>query len=80
MPQPLEIHLRCLRGVKDKVPKGLYTLKVSVLSCLGGALVEWPELEEQPQARTTRPVSHGGNFYNTEIYFGQSIQTVSNTS
>uniref|UniRef100_A0A8C0U0V1 Uncharacterized LOC111923933 n=1 Tax=Cyanistes caeruleus TaxID=156563 RepID=A0A8C0U0V1_CYACU len=76
MPQPLEIHLRCLRGVKDKVPKGLYTLKVSVLSCLGGALVEWPEPEEQPQARTTQPVSHGGNFYNTEIYFGQSIQTV----
>ncbi|OWK58387.1 hypothetical protein RLOC_00005813 [Lonchura striata] len=76
MPQPLEIHIRCLRGVKDKVPKGLYTLKVSVLSCLGGAVVEWSELEEQPQARTTRPVSHGGNFYNTEIYFGQSIQTV----
>ncbi|XP_037984343.1 uncharacterized protein LOC119697541 [Motacilla alba alba] len=76
MPQPLEIRLRCLRGVKDKVPKGLYTLKVSVLSRLGGALVEWPEEEEQPQARTTRPVSHGGNFYNTEIYFGQSIQTV----
>uniref|UniRef100_A0A8D2LZI4 Orofacial cleft 1 candidate gene 1 protein n=1 Tax=Zonotrichia albicollis TaxID=44394 RepID=A0A8D2LZI4_ZONAL len=76
MPQPLEIHLRCLRGVKDKVPKGLYSLKVSVLSRLGGALVEWPELEEQPQARMTRPVSHGGNFYNTEIYFGQSIQTV----
>ncbi|KAL9869667.1 uncharacterized protein GJ701_006959 isoform 2-T3 [Geothlypis trichas] len=76
MLQPLEIHLRCLRGVKDKVPKGLYTLKVSILSRLGGALVEWPELEEQPQARTTRPVSHGGNFYNTEIYFGQSIQTV----
>ncbi|XP_014164078.1 orofacial cleft 1 candidate gene 1 protein [Geospiza fortis] len=75
MPQPLEIHLRCLRGVKDKVPKGLYTLKVSVLSHLGGALVEWPELEEQLQARTTRPVSHDGNFYNTEIYFGQSIQT-----
>ncbi|XP_064559265.1 uncharacterized protein LOC135442918 [Zonotrichia leucophrys gambelii] len=78
MPQPLEIHLRCLRGVKDKVPKGLYSLKVSVLSRLGGALVEWPELEEQPQARTTRPVSHGGNFYNTEIYFGQSIQTFVN--
>ncbi|KAM4790834.1 uncharacterized protein ACIQIH_002452 [Cyanocitta cristata] len=76
MPQPIEIHLKCLRGVKDKVPEGLYTLKVSVLSRLGGALVEWPELEEQPQARTTRPVSHGGNFYNTEIYFGQSIQTV----
>ncbi|PKU45721.1 hypothetical protein llap_3985 [Limosa lapponica baueri] len=75
-PQLIEIHLKCLRGVKDKVPKGHYTLKVSVLSRLGGGLLEWPKLKEQPQARTTLPVSHGGNFYNTEIYFGQSIQTI----
>ncbi|CAM9249994.1 unnamed protein product [Bubo scandiacus] len=75
-PQPIEIHIKCLRGVKDKVPKGHYTLKVSVLSRLGGGLLEWPKLKEQPQARTTVPVSHDGNFYNTEIYFGQSIQTV----
>ncbi|XP_074941812.1 uncharacterized protein LOC142053695 [Phalacrocorax aristotelis] len=75
-PQPIEIHFKCLRGVKDKVPKGHYTLKVSVLSRLGGGLLEWPKLKEQPQARTTLPVSHDGNFYNTEIYFGQSIQTI----
>ncbi|XP_064016947.1 uncharacterized protein LOC135184794 isoform X3 [Pogoniulus pusillus] len=75
-PQPIEIHVKCLRGVKDKVPKGRYTLKVSVLSRLGGGLLEWPQLEEQPQARTTLPVSHDGNFYSIEIYFGQSIQTV----
>ncbi|XP_017664146.1 PREDICTED: uncharacterized protein LOC108494298 isoform X3 [Lepidothrix coronata] len=75
-PQLIEIHFKCLRGVKDKVPKGHYTLKVRVLSRLGGGLLERPELKEQPQARTTQPVTHGGNFYNTEIYFGQSIQTV----
>uniref|UniRef100_A0A8B9EX42 Uncharacterized protein n=1 Tax=Amazona collaria TaxID=241587 RepID=A0A8B9EX42_9PSIT len=75
-PQLIEIHVKCLRGVKDKVPKGHYTLKVSVLSRLGGGLLEWPEMKEQPQARTTLPVSHDGNFYNTEIYFEQSIQTI----
>uniref|UniRef100_A0A8V5FQA8 Uncharacterized protein n=1 Tax=Melopsittacus undulatus TaxID=13146 RepID=A0A8V5FQA8_MELUD len=75
-PQLIEIHIKCLRGVKDKVPKGHYTLKVSVLSRLGGGLLEWPKMKEQPQARTTLPVSHDGNFYNTEIYFEQSIQTV----
>ncbi|XP_050746849.1 uncharacterized protein LOC127012659 [Gymnogyps californianus] len=75
-PQLIEIHIKCLRGVKDKVPKGHYTLKVSVLSRLGGGLLQWPKLKEQPQARTTLPVSHDGNFYNIEIYFGQSIQTV----
>ncbi|XP_075351560.1 uncharacterized protein LOC142406497 [Mycteria americana] len=76
IPQQIEIHVKCLRGVKDKVPKGHYTLKVSVLSRLGGGLLECPKLKEQPRARTTLPVSHDGNFYNTEIYFGQSIQTV----
>ncbi|XP_061304149.1 uncharacterized protein LOC133266690 [Pezoporus flaviventris] len=75
-PQLIEIHVKCLRGVKDKVPRGHYTLKVSVLSRLGGGLLEWPKMKEQPQARTTLPVSHDGNFYNTEIYFEQSIQTV----
>ncbi|XP_035751798.1 orofacial cleft 1 candidate gene 1 protein [Egretta garzetta] len=75
-PQPIEIHIKCLRGVKDKVPKGHYTLKVSVLSRLGGGLLEWPKLKEQPWSGTTLPVSHDGNFYNTEIYFGQSIQTL----
>ncbi|XP_062473644.1 uncharacterized protein LOC134163109 [Pezoporus occidentalis] len=75
-PQLIEIHVKCLRGVKDKVPRGHYTLKVSVLSRLGGGLLEWPKMKEQPQARTTLPVSHDGNFYSTEIYFEQSIQTV----
>uniref|UniRef100_A0A493TM46 Uncharacterized protein n=2 Tax=Anas platyrhynchos platyrhynchos TaxID=8840 RepID=A0A493TM46_ANAPP len=78
--QPIEIHIKCLRGVKDKVPKGHYTLKVSILNRLGGHLLQWPKLKEQPWIRTTLPVSHDGNFYNTEIYFGQSIHTVSNTS
>uniref|UniRef100_A0A8B9U5T9 Orofacial cleft 1 candidate gene 1 protein n=1 Tax=Anas zonorhyncha TaxID=75864 RepID=A0A8B9U5T9_9AVES len=74
--QPIEIHIKCLRGVKDKVPKGHYTLKVSILNRLGGHLLQWPKLKEQPWIRTTLPVSHDGNFYNTEIYFGQSIHTV----
>nr|XP_047928044.1 uncharacterized protein LOC106034898 isoform X4 [Anser cygnoides] len=74
--QPIEIHIKCLRGVKDKVPKGHYTLKVSVLNRLGGRLLQWPKLKEQPWVRTTLPVSHDGNFYNTDIYFGQSIHMV----
>ncbi|XP_035174989.1 orofacial cleft 1 candidate gene 1 protein [Oxyura jamaicensis] len=74
--QLIEIHIKCLRGVKDKVPRGHYTLKVSVLSRLGGHLLQWPKLKDQPWVRTTLPVSHDGNFYNTEIYFGQSIHTV----
>ncbi|CAM4589022.1 unnamed protein product [Lepidochelys kempii] len=75
-PQPIQIQLRCLRGAKDKVPKGHYTLKVSLLSRLGGSVLKWSELKEQQWAGMTLPVSHDGNFYDVEICFDQSVHTV----
>ncbi|XP_034615450.1 orofacial cleft 1 candidate gene 1 protein [Trachemys scripta elegans] len=75
-PQPIQIQLRCLRGAKDKVPKGRYTLKVSLLSRLGGSVLKWSELKEQQWAAMTLPISHDGNFYDVEICFDQSVYTV----
>uniref|UniRef100_A0A8C3H9L1 Uncharacterized protein n=1 Tax=Chrysemys picta bellii TaxID=8478 RepID=A0A8C3H9L1_CHRPI len=75
-PQPIQIQLRCLRGAKDKVPKGRYTLKVSLLSRLGGSVLKWSELKEQQWAGMTLPISHDGNFYDVEICFDQSVYTV----
>ncbi|CAM2106258.1 unnamed protein product [Caretta caretta] len=75
-PQPIQIQLRCLRGAKDKVPKGHYTLKVSLLSRLGGSVLKWSELKEQQWAGMTLPVSHDGNFSDVEICFDQSVHTV----
>uniref|UniRef100_K7FC06 Orofacial cleft 1 candidate gene 1 protein n=1 Tax=Pelodiscus sinensis TaxID=13735 RepID=K7FC06_PELSI len=74
--QPLQIQLRCLRGAKDKIPKGSYIIKISLLSRLGGSLLKWSELEEQQWAGTTLPVSHDGNFYDVDICFDQSVHTV----
>uniref|UniRef100_A0A8D0H6S1 Uncharacterized protein n=1 Tax=Sphenodon punctatus TaxID=8508 RepID=A0A8D0H6S1_SPHPU len=74
--KPIQIQLKCLRGVKDKVPKGHYVLKVSLCGRLGGSALHWSTPEEQQWAEMTPPVSHDGNFYNVEIYFDQSVHTV----
>ncbi|XP_030070925.1 uncharacterized protein LOC115477898 [Microcaecilia unicolor] len=75
-PQPIQIQLNCLRGVKDKVPKGRYVLKVSLLSHLGGCALQWSRHKEQQWPGTTLPVNHAGNFYNVEMYFNQDVHTV----
>uniref|UniRef100_A0A670I732 Orofacial cleft 1 candidate 1 (pseudo n=2 Tax=Podarcis muralis TaxID=64176 RepID=A0A670I732_PODMU len=74
-PQPIQIQLKCLRGVKDKVPQGSYVLKVSLRGQLGGKVLDWSKAEGQQWAGTTLPVRHHGNFYDVEICFDQSVHT-----
>uniref|UniRef100_A0A8C2UZ15 Orofacial cleft 1 candidate gene 1 protein n=1 Tax=Chinchilla lanigera TaxID=34839 RepID=A0A8C2UZ15_CHILA len=70
-PRLLQIQIKCIRGLKDKAPQGSYLLKVSLLSRLGGcALQRW----QTEHLRTrTRPVRHDGFFYNTGLYFHESL-------
>ncbi|MGH0120108.1 UNVERIFIED_CONTAM: hypothetical protein FKN15_063329 [Acipenser sinensis] len=75
-PQPVEIQLRCLRGVKDKLPQGSVTLKVSLYNRLGGYALHWSKAKEQLWAGTTQPVQHNGNFYNLELHVNQSVYTI----
>ncbi|XP_055490759.1 uncharacterized protein ofcc1 isoform X4 [Leucoraja erinacea] len=75
-PQPVHIQLKCLRGVKDKLPKGWYILRVSLLSRLGGFPLRWSNSQHQHWAEATSPVYHDGNFYNVELSFNQSIAVV----
>ncbi|XP_061447709.1 uncharacterized protein LOC133367599 isoform X2 [Rhineura floridana] len=74
-PQPIQIQLKCLRGVKDKVPQGSYILKVSLHGQLGGKVLRWSKVESQQWAGTSLPVRHNGNFYDLEICFNQSVYT-----
>ncbi|XP_062986087.1 uncharacterized protein LOC134401268 [Elgaria multicarinata webbii] len=74
-PQPIQIQLKCLRGLKDKVPQGSYILKVSLRGQLGGKRLCWSKVEGQQWAGTLLPVRHNGNFYDVEISFDQSIHT-----
>lgn len=68
--------MRCLRAVRDKLPRGLYSLSVALHSRLGGPALTWSRLKEEQWAGTTEPVEHGGHFYDTELHVNQSLFTV----
>ncbi|MBN3321004.1 OFCC1 protein, partial [Atractosteus spatula] len=72
-PQPVEIQIRCLRGVRDKLPKGRYALRISLYSRLGGQVLRWSKIRDHQWAATTSSVGHGGNFYDSELQFTQSV-------
>ncbi|GIQ81567.1 hypothetical protein KIPB_002544 [Kipferlia bialata] len=39
--RPLDIHIRTVAGVRDRVPPGRYVVSVSVLSRVGGKVIPW---------------------------------------
>ncbi|XP_025027751.1 orofacial cleft 1 candidate gene 1 protein, partial [Python bivittatus] len=68
-----EIHLKCLRGIKDKVPQGSYSLKVSICKQLDGNFLSCSKVDGQQLAGMSLPARHNGNFYDVEISFEQSV-------
>uniref|UniRef100_A0A8C6XRM6 Uncharacterized protein n=1 Tax=Naja naja TaxID=35670 RepID=A0A8C6XRM6_NAJNA len=68
-----DIHLKCLRGIKDKVPQGSYSVKVSICKQLDGKIFACSKVDGQQMTGKSLPVRHNGNFYDVEISFGQSI-------
>ena len=49
-------------------------LMVSLYNRLGGHVMRWSNLRGQQWGGTTLPVSHDGNFYNSEIKVNDFIQ------
>ncbi|XP_022101493.1 uncharacterized protein LOC110985071 [Acanthaster planci] len=75
-PQPIQIKLKCLRGVKDKLPAGRYVLMVSLYDRIGGHVLRWSNLRGQEWGGATLPMNHEGRFHNVEIKIDQSVFTV----
>ncbi|XP_043848828.1 uncharacterized protein LOC122746851, partial [Dromiciops gliroides] len=73
-PHHIQIQLKCLRGIKDKVPRGSYFLKVSLLNQLGNCAL--PSSKREQPRNGIQPISHDGNFYDVGIYFNQSLYMV----
>uniref|UniRef100_A0A8C2QLJ6 Orofacial cleft 1 candidate 1 n=1 Tax=Cricetulus griseus TaxID=10029 RepID=A0A8C2QLJ6_CRIGR len=70
----LQIQISCIRGLKNKAPQGSYLLRVSLLNQLGSCVSQWCQTE---QLKTrTRPVRHGGNFYDVGLYFHERLSVV----
>ncbi|XP_057308593.1 uncharacterized protein LOC130646936 [Hydractinia symbiolongicarpus] len=75
-PQPIQIRLKCLRGVKDKLPGSRYVLMVSLYNRLGGNVMKWSNLKGQQWGGATLPIYHAGEFFNIELKIDQSVFTV----
>ncbi|XP_073719869.1 uncharacterized protein ofcc1 isoform X1 [Misgurnus anguillicaudatus] len=75
-PQAIEVHVLCLRAVRDKLPKGLYSLNVSLQTELGGCTLRWSRLQEQQWSGSTEPVKHEGRYCDTELNINQSLYMV----
>ncbi|XP_074656241.1 uncharacterized protein LOC141909627 [Tubulanus polymorphus] len=75
-PQPVQVKLKSLRGVKDKLPGGRYVIVTSLYDRLGGHVLKWSNLKGQKWGGSTLPTNHDGHFYNTEIRIDQSTFTV----
>ncbi|XP_072175940.1 uncharacterized protein [Diadema setosum] len=75
-PQPIQIKLKCLRGVKDKLPAGRFVLMTALYDRLGGHVLRWSNLRGQEWGGATLPLNHDGHFYNVEMTIDQSLFTV----
>ncbi|XP_067943495.1 uncharacterized protein [Watersipora subatra] len=75
-PQPIQIKLKALRGVKDKLPGGRYVLMVSLYNRVGGSAMRWSKLKGQQWGGATLPIMHNGNYYNFEMAINQSVFAV----
>uniref|UniRef100_H2XRF8 Uncharacterized protein n=1 Tax=Ciona intestinalis TaxID=7719 RepID=H2XRF8_CIOIN len=75
-PQPVQIKLKTIRGIRDKVPKGRYVVMISLYDRLGGHVLRWSRRLGQQWGGATLPVYHDGHYSNTEIHLEQSVFTV----
>lgn len=74
-PQPIQIKLVMLRGVRDKLPPGRLSLVVSLQDRLGGRLLRWSALRGQEWGAATLPVVHNGRFSDADVRIDQSVFT-----
>jgi hypothetical protein len=77
VPQPVEVRVHMVRAVKDKLARGRYVVLISMAERLGGRALAWTKVAagagfgERPAA--TRPVLHGGRYYDRELKIEQSV-------
>uniref|UniRef100_A0A669EIX4 Orofacial cleft 1 candidate gene 1 protein n=1 Tax=Oreochromis niloticus TaxID=8128 RepID=A0A669EIX4_ORENI len=72
--QPVEVCVRCLRAMRDRLPRGLYTVRVALHSHLGGPALAWCSKKGQHVwAAFTEPTEHRGRFYDIDLHINQSL-------
>lgn len=75
----MEVFICCLRATRDKLPRGLYSVKVALHSRLGGPQLPLYSLKQQTWEASTEPVEHRGRFYDNDLHINQSLFMVPET-
>eukprot|EP00002_Diphylleia_rotans_P009503 TRINITY_DN1981_c0_g1_i2.p1 TRINITY_DN1981_c0_g1~~TRINITY_DN1981_c0_g1_i2.p1 ORF type:complete len:724 (-),score=115.89 TRINITY_DN1981_c0_g1_i2:133-2304(-) len=75
-PQPVQIRVEQIRGIRNKVPKGRYIVLVSLYDRLGGNPLRWSNIKGQDWFGNTTPITHGGLYDDIEMKINQSVFTV----
>eukprot|EP00656_Telonema_subtile_P015287 TRINITY_DN17993_c0_g1_i3.p1 TRINITY_DN17993_c0_g1~~TRINITY_DN17993_c0_g1_i3.p1 ORF type:complete len:613 (-),score=158.63 TRINITY_DN17993_c0_g1_i3:892-2730(-) len=78
-PQPIEIELHALRGVRDKLPEGYFVLQVSMYDQLAGKPLAWSRLGsagEEQWHTALQPQAHDGRYQTVAMDFNKSLYTV----
>ena len=75
-PQPVALHLKSLRAVRDKLPRGKYLIHVMLFDRLGGNSLCWSKLEPERWNDVTARVEHGGDHRDVEMDLDQSLRLV----
>uniref|UniRef100_A0A3B3Y6J9 Orofacial cleft 1 candidate gene 1 protein n=1 Tax=Poecilia mexicana TaxID=48701 RepID=A0A3B3Y6J9_9TELE len=73
LPQSIEVCVCCLRAARDKLPRGLYSVRVALQSPLGGPSLHLRSSKEQTWPASTEPVEHRGRFYDIDLHINQSL-------
>lgn len=77
VPIALQVRVKTLRAVKDKLPRGHYVLLTTLYDRLGGHALRWTAWEERPRMpHLTQPFYHSGRFYVSELPVHQDMVVV----
>ena len=75
-PQIVEVRVELVRCVKDKLPKGRYTILCSILDRIGGNPMEYGQGKSKKWRRITNPKTHSGEYYLNNLRFEKSLLIV----
>jgi len=78
-PQPLELEIHSLRGIRDKIPKGYYVLRMAMYDQLAGKPLIWEHLGsvgEDKWHTALQPKLHDGKHSTMSMDFNTSLFTV----
>ena len=70
------MHLKSMRAVRDKLPRGRYVIHVSLFDRLGGNALCWSKLERERVNDVTSYVEHGGDHRDVDLELDQSLRLV----